>query len=410
MSHTHSIPRSANKVSNVDRPERSTVDQPTTHPYPPAVQWHRWSQQPALLIDRWESLIDRIKPGKAYLSPQFVRPALGFLEPHQDPFIASIDDGENDGPSLVALLQPVAMSPRVPFPHLRAFKSVHSFMTGLIVDSTNPTATVAQLFDSTRERGYGGIEMLYRLVDTPSWQWILAGARQAGFEWVEYRHFHRAIIHTADPYKLETSLTSKRRKAFRHAMRGLEAIGPVEYVVISDPKELIEAARRFLDIEDTGWKHERGVSLRSQATHERFFSEMFAAFALAGQARICELRVDKRTVASTVHLISTDTSFAFKLGWDPHFARYKVGICLQVLTALHAQRDFGDVAVIDSCTEDDSFFEKLWPGRRQIASGIFVRQGLRERIVTGLKSVRQLRQLLPMQSKPSHLDGDPCGH
>ena len=248
----NSIPQTLNLSSCSDRPERSTIPHPTIHPYPPVVQWHRWGQQPALLIDRWESLVDRIRPGKAYLSPQFVRPALGFLEPHQDPFIVSIDDGTDAGPSLVALLQPVAMSPRVLFPHLRAFKSVHSFMTGLIVDSNNPTDTVAQLFNSTRERGYGGIEMLYRLVDTPSWQEILVGARRAGFEWVEYRRFDRAIIHTADPYSLETSLTSKRRKAFRHAMRGLEAIGPVEYAVISDPKELIEASHRFLDLEDTG--------------------------------------------------------------------------------------------------------------------------------------------------------------
>ncbi len=362
------------------------------------------------LIDRWQSLAERAKPGKAYLSPKFVRPALGFLEPHQNPFIVSIDDGAQAGPSLVALLQPVAMSPRALFPHLRAFKSIHSFMTGLIVDSNNPADTVAQLFNSIRERGYGGIEMLYRLVDTPSWRDILAGAKHADFEWVEYRRFNRAIINTADPYDIEACMTYKRRKAFRHAMRGLEAIGPVEYRVISDPHELLAASRRFLELEDTGWKHQRGASLRSQATHERFFHEMFAAFALAGQARICELRVDQRTVSSTVHLISKDTSFAFKLGWDPQFARHKVGICQQVFTAMHAQRDFNDVAVIDSCTEEDSFFEKLWPGRRQIASGIFVRRGLRERIVTGLKHVRQLRQLLPTRSNTNLADGDPCGH
>ena len=409
MPHTHTIHHDSGLQPCADPPERSTFPLPT-HSHPPAVQWHRWSQQPAQLIDRWESLVRRIRPGKAYLSPQFVRPALGFLEPHQDPFIVSIDDGSDAGLSLVALLQPVAMSPRVLFPHLRAFKSIHSFMTGLIVDSNNPINTVVQFFDSIRARGYGGIEMLYRLVETPSWKEILAGARQAGFEWIEYRRFDRAVIRTAEPYNIETSMTSKRRKAFRHAMKGLEAIGPVEYVVVSDPQELLAASRRFLELEDTRWKHQHCVSLRSQATHEHFFQEMFTSFALAGQARICELRVGERTVSSTVHLISTDTSFAFKLGWDPQFARYKVGICQQVLTALNAQRDFGDVAFIDSCTEDDSFFEKLWPGRRQIASGIFVRRGLPERIVTGLKSVRQLRQLLPSRPSPNHPDGDPCGH
>jgi CelD/BcsL family acetyltransferase involved in cellulose biosynthesis len=362
---------------------------------------------------QWGRLVDRATPGKAYLSPHFVGPALAHLEAPTDPLIVSLGSPTDAALSLLAFVEPVSFSPRVPFKHLRAFKSIHSFMTGLIVAPAHghPSADhVEAFFTSAREHGFGGVEMLYRLVDTPGWFELLDGARRVGYEWVEYRRFVRATVEPAAGVDIEAHLTSKRRKAFRHAMRSLASLGPVEYAVVREPGELLPASERFLHLEDQGWKHERGVSLLSNSAHSNFFRAMFRSFADAGQARVCELRVGDQVVASTIHLLSTDTSFAFKLGWHNDFAKHKVGVCQQLLTAIHAARDFGDVAVIDSCTEEESFFEKLWPGRRSIASGIFVRRGLRERLVSGLKQFRQLKHFLPGQHRKENPSGDPSGH
>jgi CelD/BcsL family acetyltransferase involved in cellulose biosynthesis len=397
----------AGPTIEVDEAERSVE----SLSFPIQIDWCRWSERPAGFDKQWQDLADRALPGKAYLSPRFVSPAVNHLKPRNEPVILSVSDARSSEIALLAIADKIAFSSRVPFAHLRLFKSIHSFMTGLVHSSTADERVIEALFRWVNERGIGGIEMLYRLIDTSSWNRLLEGARRAGFEWVEYRRFSRAVMETSQDLDIDTSMTSKRRKAFRSSMRSLASQGTVEYRVVVEPTELIAASERFMELEDKGWKHDRRVSLRSNPKDMAFFREMFGSFADARRARVCELLVGSRVVASTVHLISNDTSFAFKLGWDPEFAKQKVGVCQQILTAQNARRDFGDVAIIDSCTEDVSFFEKLWPGRRQIASGVFVRRGLRAQVVSSLKWMRQLKQFLPKPTcAGAKADGDPCGH
>jgi hypothetical protein len=400
-------------TSSMLRPPRAT---PSVSSDTVQHQWVRWQNRTEDLVHAWQQLVDRSSPGKAYLSPRFVGPALQHLDQGRDPFIVITREHFSAEPfsaepAILMVADACRFSTRAPFPHLRAFKSIHSFMTGFVVTPTCEVHDIESFFRSITSQGYLGIEMLYRIVETPNWQDLLEGARRAGFDWVEYRRFSRAVIETSQDIDMEAYMTSKRRKAFKSAMKGLASLGPVEHTVVTDPAELIAAGERFLDLEDKGWKHDRHVSLRENPAEEAFFREMFKSFSQAGQARVCELRVGERVVASTIHLLSTDTSFAFKLGWDPELAKYKVGICQQVLTAQNARRDFSDMAIIDSCTEGESFFEKLWPGRRQIASGIFVRRGMPSMMVRSLLNIKQLkRYLLPTDCAGDKHDGDPCGH
>lgn len=366
-----------------------------------------WSDD---FIARWRELEDRSLAPSVYTSASFILPALQHLSPRAEPVIIAVE--EIDGGQLVALglFERCFASPRIPFPHFTAYKSVHTYQTGLLVAPERSYQSLRLLLGEVR-REVAALEMLYRCADGSKWSELLAAASEIGWTWTEYRRFERAVLRPNDSrHSIDQTLSAKRRKAVRKALRGLDRRGEMNYRVVRDLADLESSLETFLKLEDMGWKRAAGVSLRSSPRQLAFFRTMARRFMEEDRLRVAELRLGDRVIASTVHLISGKTSYAFKLGWDTEFARQKVGILQQVLTAEHAADDFPNLETLDSCTEEGSFFEKLWPERRTIISGVFAATGLPHAVVSSIDRVRKLKRSLPSLFPSVRIAGDPCGH
>ena len=100
--------------------------------------------------------------------------------------------------------------------------------------------------------------------------------------------------------------------------------------------------------------------------------------------------LDGDVIASTSNLISGGTGFAFKIGYNPGYAKMSPGVLNEVEFIQHAPTLCGSLSYIDSGALEGSYIDQLWAGRRVLASGMFGTTSLGR---TVLRSIEQMRRI-----------------
>jgi CelD/BcsL family acetyltransferase involved in cellulose biosynthesis len=218
-------------------------------------------------------------------------------------------------------------------------------------------------------------------------------AGKFGLRWIGWE-FDRPVLRpaTTTPEQIEASLTRNRRKRIRRSKRQLGQIGNVGYEIVRCGMDWTPHAENFLRLEHMGWKRAEETSLRSHSESEAFFLEMTEGFENANRMVFCELKVDDTVIGSTSNFLSGDAGFAYKIGWDPEFQQYSPGVLQEVEFAKVAHCELHNVEYFDSCTDQDSFMESLWPDRRTLTNGAFVAPGVSRLAVAGMLQLRLLKR------------------
>jgi len=111
-------------------------------------------------LDAWRALESRAIEGNAFMSADFVLPAVRHVihAPTASVWVASVGDRW-----LAAVpVERVVASARVPFGHLRAFLCDHTYLTGPLVDRAGGQEALNAMFGwlHARRRRWGAIELL----------------------------------------------------------------------------------------------------------------------------------------------------------------------------------------------------------------------------------------------------------
>jgi hypothetical protein len=184
--------------------------------------------------------------------------------------------------------------------------------------------------------------------------------------------------------------------------------GPVEFRELRADGNVEEWARRFLDLEKSGWKGRRGSAFAVDRKNRAFFLESVRGAFRRGRLMMLELRQGERTIAMKCNLLAGAGSFAFKIAYDEEYARFSPGVLLELenVRRLHARPE---IAWMDSCaTAGHSMIEGLWKDRRTIQT-LLVSTGKASGglLVSALPLLKWLRRrLLP---RPGPLPGRMAG-
>lgn len=182
------------------------------------------------------------------------------------------------------------------------------------------------------------------------------------------RSFERAIMRRPTLEDGAEALLARghRRDLARLARRLAEQLGaPVE---LRDESEDASVVERFLAVEASGWKGERGTALASSDAHGAFFRELCDGFRAAGRLQILTLGTETQHVSYKCNLLAGDAVFCFKIAFDETFGRFRPGLQLE-LKMLERFRDDMSQEWMDSCADENSkLFEHFWPERRRITS------------------------------------------
>jgi hypothetical protein len=340
----------------------------------------RSSELDATTIDCWEALEDRALEPNAYFSPSFVLPALRNLcsETDEDSTVFVFAGRFNPGAyELLGAGFFVKSSGgiRFPLPHLQAFSSIHSFMSGFLLDRNEGEAAIRAIFNFFRRNNdrWHGLDLTWMPAEGVQAELVLRVAHECGCFWYERARTRRAMFlpkEGGETY-LQAHLSARRLKRTRQAWRRLEGKGKVEWRTLFGSEINVSNVESFLDLEHKGWKGEEGTSLRSTLSHETFFRELMNGFRRKEQLFFTELMLDGKVIASTCNLVSGGAGFAFKIGWDPEYADISPGFLNEVAFVREVNGPCRDLSYIDSGAEDGSFIEQLWSGHRTLMCGTF---------------------------------------
>jgi hypothetical protein len=96
---------------------------------------------------------------------------------------------------------------------------------------------------------------------------------------------------------------------------------------------------------------------------------MTAGFRADGDLFFTELLLDGQAIASSCNLCSGPDGFAFKVAFDPCFAKYGPGLLNELGFLKALEQGVDRFRFIDSGAAPGSFIEELWPDRVPLYSG-----------------------------------------
>jgi CelD/BcsL family acetyltransferase involved in cellulose biosynthesis len=356
---------------------------------------------PEATVAAWSALESRALEPNAYLSPHFILPALRYLDPAER-VLAFLIEAVNGGAGAagrllgVGLFRVVPATHRFPVPHLIAYRSRHSYLSGLLLDGERATAALDALLDELRAQRWRwhGIEFEGVWGDGPTHALLQAAAERRGMGRQEWNPHTRAVLLPIAQREALTANIAAESKDLKRRRRRLDEQGHVSWALHRRggiPEKSIEA---FLDLEQRGWKGETKTALRSAYADEAFFREAVTRFETEGRMVVTELTLDNRVIASTTNFVSGRAGFAFKIGWLPELAKVSPGVLneMEMLRRLYEDDGLTDLDFWDSGASQGSFIDKLWPGRRPLVSMTLASTSLSRTVMGLLRGARTVRK------------------
>jgi hypothetical protein len=353
------------------------------------------------VIERWGALGERALEPNAYLSPNFIVPALRHLCSESQKrntvfvFVERLGSYHRDFAGVGVFIKARGQL-RFPLPHLKAFRSDHSYLTGFLFDRDEGEAALRVLFDFFRNNGsrWHGLDFEHMPSCGAQAELVFRVAREFGCSWHERMRTSRAVfvpMKGGDTY-LQTHLSTHRLKRLRQTWRRLERKGHVEWKTMYGQEVTASHIESFLDLEHRGWRAENGTSIRSRQSHEAFFREMVEGFRKGGCLFFTELLLNEAVIASTSNLVSGGAGFAFKIGWNPDYSDASPGFMNELAFVRDVKEPCRSLSYIDSGAEGGSFVDSLWKERRVLTSGIFGTTSIARIILSGADKIRQVKR------------------
>ena len=193
---------------------------------------------------------------------------------------------------------------------------------------------------------------------------------------------------------LAQALSASSRKKLRQHRRRLAEKGTLRFVIDSEPATMRDALEQFLAMEAAGWKGRQGTALLSDPSDAAFIRGAVGALADHGSAAIHSLQLDGTPVSMQIVVRAGSVAFTWKTTYDEAFQDFSPGMLLleDYTAAFLADKS---IALVDSCSFDDSGFMGVWTERQAVADlWIDARRGgsLEFRALSGLqKSYRDAR-------------------
>jgi len=326
------------------------------------------------VIAAWRELSTHALEPNAYLTPMFVLPALAHLGSALPVRIFLIESECNELIG-VGVFNIKRLLPLFGGQFLVGYRSRHSFLSGLLVDLEQAELAVDAFFAfvSRPATCWHGVRFDWLNTDNRLGHLLLESARRHNIWWSESERMRRAVLlpKGEDARALINRIPGYRLKELRRCLRRLGEKGKLDWHIHSGAALTEAVVERFLALEHMGWKGEAGTSVRANPAHEQFFTAMIAGFRETGGVFFTELLHDGRVIASTCNLLSGNSAFAFKIGWDPAYARFSPGMLNELYLLERANEIFGHLDLIDSGSVEGSFIDKLWFDKRELLSGVF---------------------------------------
>ena len=341
----------------------SASGEPASHPLTVA-----WCTLRALAddVDAWSDLADRALEPNVFLDPAFASAAVAHL-PNQQVGALVVRDGKRLMGLLPGRVEWIGKGR--PVSTFVAWTHPFAPLSTPLVDREYAADIVAALLDCLPDIPGRPRAALFPLLpdEGPVAQLIAAQLAERMREARQLNpHLRAALIVRRDPEESEDAdaeRSAKRLKELRRQRRRLADEGTLTHEIARDANAVDAALSGYLAVEGEGWKGRAHSAVSSDSAVARFFARAVTSLASEGKARIDRLKVNGRTVASTITLFSGDRAWFWKTAYDEKFARFSPGVLLALDLSDTLQDDKG-LNLVDSCAvADHPMIDHLWTDR-----------------------------------------------
>ena len=327
-------------------------------------------------INQWLELESAALEPNAFLSPNFVLPAAHYICPNQEPFCVFVYDGAADDGELhgLGIFERKQGNRTFPLPHVAAFVAPQeTFLTGLLLKPDRASECIAALFEYFGHHpNTHGVLFEQRCLNSEQGNLITSTASKNGIPWIGRTYTRPILDNDVIPNDYPRGHLSRNSlKKWRRGMRVLQSNGAVTFDFIIENATETAIIDEFMRLENDGWKGDAGTSILSHPSRELFFREMCANFGRHQNLIWTQTLINGTVISSTCNLVSGRHGFAYKLGWDRGWSAARPGILQEVELAGQFQKNLKEIDAFDSCVDENSYLHGLWPGVRQIATGVF---------------------------------------
>jgi CelD/BcsL family acetyltransferase involved in cellulose biosynthesis len=134
-------------------------------------------------------------------------------------------------------------------------------------------------------------------------------------------------------------LSARTRRDWRSKSRHLKgSIGDFDIECVSEPEQMMNALKRFIAVEQLGWKAASGAALSRDATRIGFYEDIIGRLAQTREVGFYFLSANGADIASTIAFLHRDVAYLKEITYDPAHSKCSPGI---VLLAGVIERMFG---------------------------------------------------------------------
>lgn len=176
-----------------------------------------------------------------------------------------------------------------------------------------------------------------------------------------YRRPHLTRLESGIESHLQQVLPKRRLKDIRRNIRRLRELGSLRFERARDAALVERRLEQFLELENSGWKGERGTAFLSNSKDAAFARAAFAPREDgAGLVTIDSLLLDDRPLAVSINLQARDTAFTPKGAYDERYRSYCPGLVLEYLVIKAFYEDSETVDMDAATTEDGHVLQGFW--------------------------------------------------
>jgi CelD/BcsL family acetyltransferase involved in cellulose biosynthesis len=330
-------------------------------------EWLGIDEATPQFVAHWHDLGLAASTPNIYLMPEFVLPAIRYLDTDKAPRFAALWNANRSALVALGVFNAVRPSWRFPFARLSAVRSKHSFQSGVLMRAGIDARAMDHFIDGLFGSSWRAVRFNELREDSFAFRQLLESAQRRGLRWLVDRRYERAAVELAPNSAWRKYIPHSRHRRLRRARAKLEELGHVEFRVVQGSDVSDGNADAFLRLESMGWKKKSVLLATSQET--LFFREMMHACRERGLVFFCELLLDGTVIASTSNFQINGSGFAFKVGNDPAYAKLSPGLLVEYAFLESSAEMCPKLREIESGAQAGSFIELLWPDRIPIVSG-----------------------------------------
>ncbi len=355
-------------------------------------EWARIAVLTPAFVARWRTLGLAASTPNIYLMPEFALPAIRHLEADKAPRVAALWNTDRSDLLALGIFNVIEPSWRFPFPRLSALRSIHSFQSGVLLREGIDAQAVDHFVDGLFGAPWRAVRLSELREDSVVYRQLRESAERRGLTWFVDSRYERAFLRLGDATRWRGHLSRNRRRTLRRGWKMLVSLGHVEFRVVQGADIADRDIETFLRLEGMGWKSKSALKATSENT--QFFWEVMRAGRAQGLVVFCELLLNGTAIASLANFRVNGCGFAFKIGYDPAYAKVSPGF-LVVYAFLESSGNAGlCLQEFDSGSKPGSFIESLWPDRVPMVSGHLVAGTLPTACVSLKHFIKKIRRAI----------------